>query len=68
MTQWVVEVIEKATGNVVRTLGPHESKKADRIADGVRVNLDRKKYYVTQKPHEEQANVDGSVLRTKRKG
>lgn len=52
MTQWIVEVIEKATGNVVKSLGPHESKKADRIADGIRANLDRKKFYVTQKPHE----------------
>jgi len=54
-TQWVVQVIEKSTGNVVKSLGPHESKKADRIEAGILVNLDRKKFYVTQKPHEEQS-------------
>jgi len=51
-TEWLVEVIEKSTGKVVKSLGPHESKKADRVASGILINLDKKKFYVTQKPTE----------------
>ena len=43
--QWVVLVVEDATGKVVQTLGPRDLRTAERIEDGVNINLNHKRFH-----------------------
>lgn len=39
MSNWYVEVFEIETGEVVKRLGPMPEPKADKVYDGVSINL-----------------------------
>lgn len=45
MEQFYVEVVNSETGEVVNTLGPAPERKADKIEDGVNINLNHEKYH-----------------------
>lgn len=42
---YYVEVVEYGTDKVVKQLGPMSERKADRVDDGLNINLDHDKYY-----------------------
>lgn len=48
MSLWNVHIVEKGTERIEKTLGPMDGRKADRVADGLRINLDKKRFYVKQ--------------------
>lgn len=48
---WYVRVVEKATGAVVKQLGPMSQHKADRVENGLLINLDYE-HYMTEMVHE----------------
>lgn len=45
--QWIVQVIDAATEEVVKTMTRPTERAADKLADGVSINLDHDRYYVT---------------------
>ncbi len=43
---WVVEIVESATGEVVKTLGPYDTERtAEKTERGVETNLNHAKYH-----------------------
>lgn len=48
--QWFVEIIEKGTERVERRLGPMDAKKSERVANGLRTNLNHDRYFVRERP------------------
>lgn len=48
-SRWLVQIINKKTGEVVKSLGPMASTKADRVQRGMEINLNREDFRVTQK-------------------
>lgn len=42
---WKVEVIEYYTGNIVKTLEAKSERAADRIDDGININLDHDAFF-----------------------
>ncbi len=47
MSNWWVEIVHTEDGKVVKRLGPHTERTADKIADGMSINLNYDKYHVT---------------------
>ena len=41
-----VEIVEDATNKVVKRMGPHPLRKAEKIADGASINLNHELYSV----------------------
>jgi hypothetical protein len=44
MKQVIIQVIENATGKVLRTHGPMDDREAERVQWGIEINLDRSLY------------------------
>lgn len=44
MDNWHVEVVEDASGKVVKRMGPMPKRKAERVDTGVRINLDHDRF------------------------
>lgn len=44
--EWKVEVIDAATDEVVKTMTRPTERAAEKLADGVSINLDHDRYYV----------------------
>ena len=40
-----VEVVDDKTGEVVKRVGPVTERKADRVEDGMMINLDHENYF-----------------------
>ena len=45
MTKYYIEIIEHITENIVKKMGPFIKNKAEKIEDGVNINLNHDLYY-----------------------
>jgi hypothetical protein len=43
-----IEVLSYETGQVVKVIGPVEDSRADRVEDGLNINLNHDEYYTRQ--------------------
>lgn len=48
--QYYVEIVETATDEVVKSLGPHSERSAERIERGVEINLNTDRFHVRMRP------------------
>lgn len=46
MSDWLVEIVSHAEGEVVKRMGPMTMQKAERVERGAEINLDHERYYV----------------------
>ena len=46
--QYYIEVVERKTRKVIKRLGPHPDRKAERVERGVNLNLNTDCYYTQQ--------------------
>lgn len=51
-SQYVVEIVEDATEKVVKSMGPMPQSRAEKVADGVMINLDHDRFHVRLKEQE----------------
>lgn len=49
-TRWLIEIVEKESGTVVKTMGPETQHTANRVKRGVEINLDRERFSVRVVP------------------
>lgn len=49
-SSYFVEITEDATGKVIQRMGPHAKRTAEKIADGVEINLNHERYSVRVVP------------------
>lgn len=45
MSGYFVEVVEDATGEVVKRMGPMSRRKAERVEDGVSINMNHEAFH-----------------------
>lgn len=45
MTNFYVEIVDDETEEVVKRMGPHTERTADRIEDGVNINLNHERFF-----------------------
>lgn len=43
--QFYVEIVEYATEEVVKQSGPHSERRADKLDDGLNINLNHERYF-----------------------
>lgn len=58
--RWLIEIVEKESGTVVKTMGPETQHTANRVKRGVGINLDRERFSVRVVP-------DRAPVRNKRR-
>lgn len=46
MENYYVEIVEDATGNIVKSMGPMSERKADRVEAGAFINLNHDKFSI----------------------
>jgi len=45
-----VEIVQRATGEIVKELGPMSPRKADSVERGIEINLNHEQYFVRRVP------------------
>ena len=67
MANWYVEIVEGATGEVVKRMGPFNERESDKVAGGAGRNLDWTRFTVREVEHFE-AGADVYIANGPRSG
>lgn len=54
---WFVEVIDGVTGKVEKKLGPMPERKAEKVEDGLNINLNHERYYTRSYPEGQRPEI-----------
>lgn len=55
--KWIVEIVEYDTGRIERAIDCESARRAERVDDGVNINLNHDRYY-TRIVHQKAVNGD----------